>query len=62
MWTPTIRRQHSWAGWRYEADLTDSEWQVIEPHLPPPCDSGRRLCLSNPITCAAYVCMTLGAF
>jgi len=34
MWTPATRRQHSRAGLRYETDLTDAEWAVIEPLLP----------------------------
>lgn len=41
MWTPTTRRQHSRDGLRYETDLTDGEWRVIEPHLPPSCRRGR---------------------
>lgn len=41
MWTPTTRRQHSRDGLRYETDLTDGEWRVIEPYLPPPCRRGR---------------------
>ena len=41
MWTPTTRRQHSRAGLRYETDLTDAEWALIEPHMPPPCGCGR---------------------
>lgn len=34
MWTPTTRRHHSREGLRYETDLTDAEWAVIEPLLP----------------------------
>ena len=41
MWTPTTRRQHSRCGLRYETDLTDAEWAVIEPHLPPAATCGR---------------------
>jgi putative transposase len=41
MWTPTTRRQHSRNGLRYETDLTEAEWRVIEPHLPAPCRKGR---------------------
>lgn len=41
MWTPTTRRQHSRAGLRYETDLTDGEWAVIAPLLPPPPRRGR---------------------
>ncbi|MDQ2861731.1 MAG: IS5 family transposase [Pseudomonadota bacterium] len=41
MWTPTTRAQHSRAGRRYETDVTDAEWAVIEPHLPLPPLKGR---------------------
>lgn len=40
MWTPTTRAQHSRAGLRYQSDLTDAEWAVIAPHLPPERDTG----------------------
>ena len=35
MWTPTTREQHSRETLRYQTDLTDAQWAVIEPHLPP---------------------------
>src|SRR4028119_1288834 len=41
MWTPTTRRQHSRDGLRYETDLTDAEWAVIEPLMPEPRQRGR---------------------
>ncbi len=42
-WTPIhTRRQHSRDGLRYETDLTDAEWRLIEPYLPAPCNRGRR--------------------
>ena len=41
MWTPTTRRQHSRVGLRYETDLTDAEWAVIEPLMPRPAPCGR---------------------
>lgn len=41
MWTPTTRAQHSRAGLRYGSDLTDAEWAVLEPLLPPACRRGR---------------------
>ena len=41
MWTPATRREHSREGLRYETDLSDKEWLVIEPHLPPPEPLGR---------------------
>ena len=41
MWTPTTRRKHSRDGLRYETDLTEGEWRVIEPYLPPAEGRGR---------------------
>ena len=41
MWTPTTRRQHSRDGLRYETDLTDAEWALIEPSMPAPNRRGR---------------------
>ena len=41
MWTPTTRAQHSRAGLRYGSDLSDAEWAMLEPLLPPPCACGR---------------------
>ena len=40
MWTPATRRQHSRDGLRYETDLTDAEWALIEPFMPEPPPSG----------------------
>ena len=42
MWTPTTRAQHSRAGLRYGSDLTDGEWTILEPYLPPPRPRGRK--------------------
>ena len=41
MWTPTTREQHKRKTLRYQSDLTDAEWRVIEPHLPEPRATGR---------------------
>ncbi len=49
MWTPATRRQHSRDHLRYETDLTDAEWALIEPLLPAP--SRRR----RPCTCLREV-------
>ncbi len=38
---PDHRRQHSRVGLRYETDLTDAEWALIEPPLPKPATCGR---------------------
>src|SRR5215212_8809747 len=56
MWTPTTRRQHSRDGLRYETDLTDAEWAVIEPLLPKACGRGRtRTCLREVLNAIFYV-------
>ena len=41
MWTPTTRRHHSRTGLRYASDLTDAEWALLEPLLPPASAQGR---------------------
>jgi transposase len=41
MWTPATRRQYSRTGLRYQIDLTDEEWAVIEPLMPLPAGGGR---------------------
>jgi putative transposase len=41
MWTPTTRAQHKRAGLRYGSDLTDAEWLLLSPLLPPPSGCGR---------------------
>jgi transposase len=41
MWTPTTRERYSRTSPRYETDLTDAEWALIEPYLPPPAKRGR---------------------
>lgn len=40
-WTELTRRQHDRAGDKYASDLTDAEWAVIEPLLPPRNTTGR---------------------
>lgn len=41
MWTPTTREQHSRPTTRYQTDLTDAEWRLIEPLLPSASKAGR---------------------
>src|ERR1700753_3819008 len=41
MWTATTRAQHRRDGLRFASDLTDAEWVVIQPLLPPPSRVGR---------------------
>ena len=44
MWTRTTRKQHIRETYRYQTDVTDEEWRVIEPTQPPQdcARSGRR--------------------
>ncbi len=42
MWTPTTRVQHSRAGQRYGSDLTEAEWAILGPFLPPEARCGRK--------------------
>jgi len=41
MWTPTTRRQHSRDHLRYGSDLTDAEWEILAPFMPPVAKTGR---------------------
>jgi len=41
MWTPTTRQQHNLRHLRYGSDLTDTEWAIVAPFLPPPSHTGR---------------------
>jgi len=42
MWTPETRAEHDRDDLRYPSDLTDAEWLVLAPRLPPPARTGRR--------------------
>ena len=42
MWTPATRRRHDREHLRYASDLTDAEWALLEPRLPPPKRTRRR--------------------
>jgi transposase len=35
MWTPETRAQHDRGGLRYTHDLTDQEWKLVAPLIPP---------------------------
>jgi transposase len=41
MWCPTTRLDHNRDHLRYGSDLTDAEWAIIAPFLPPPAKTGR---------------------
>jgi len=42
MWTPDHRRAAARHGPRYPSDLTDAEWALVEPLIPPAKHGGRR--------------------
>ena len=42
MWTVEQRQAHGRAGLRYPSDLTDAEWALVEPFIPPAKRGGRR--------------------
>jgi len=42
MWKPEHRRTADHHGFRYPSDLTDAEWAVVEPMIPPAKRGGRR--------------------
>ena len=41
MWTPDTRAKHDRDDLRYPSDLTDAEWRILAPLLPPPAETGR---------------------
>ena len=41
MWTEATRRHHSRDHLRYGSDLSDEEWEIIAPFMPPPAKTGR---------------------
>ena len=41
MWTAETRVEHDRDDLRYPSDLTDAEWQILAPLLPPPAGTGR---------------------
>lgn len=41
-WTGIARREHSREGLRYPSDMTDREWLLTAPFIPPPKTGGRR--------------------
>ena len=42
MWTAEQRQAHERAGLRYPSDLTDAEWVLVAPFIPPAKRGGRR--------------------
>lgn len=41
MWTSATRAEHDRDGLRYPSDLTEAEWAILAPLLPPPAKTGR---------------------
>ena len=41
MWSKITRQKYEREGQRYASDLTDAEWALIEPHMPPAKRLGR---------------------
>ena len=41
MWTEITRQKYEREGQRYASDLSDAEWALIEPHMPPVKHLGR---------------------
>ena len=42
MWTTEQRQAHERAGLRYPSDLTDAEWALVAPFIPPAKRGGRK--------------------
>ena len=42
MWAPENRKHYDRKGLRYPSDMTDSEWALIEPLIPPAKHGGRK--------------------
>ena len=42
MWTPEHRRAANRSGLRYPSDLTDDEWAIVAPMIPPARHGGRK--------------------
>ena len=42
MWKAETRRTYDRTGLRYPTDLTDAEWAILHPFLPPEAGCGRK--------------------
>ena len=42
MWSDEDRKRYDRSGLRYPSDLTDAEWALVEPHIPPAKRGGRK--------------------
>ena len=41
-WTGIVRREHSREGLRYPSDMTERQWRLTSPFIPPAKTGGRR--------------------
>lgn len=59
-WTELTRRQHARVGDKYASDLTEAEWILIEPLMPPLKTTGRprTTCLRDVFDAILYVATT----
>ncbi len=60
MWTPENRKRYARSGLRYESDLTDAEWALIAPLIPPAKRGGnkRRVNLREVVNGVMYILST----
>lgn len=60
-WTRTTRLEHRREGLRYASDLSDAEWRLIEPLLPPRRRLGRPRTVSlRAVLCAIFYMLATG--
>ena len=59
-WTELTRHQHAREGDRYASDLTDAEWALLAPLMPPPKPTGRprTTCLREVFDAILYIATT----
>lgn len=59
-WTEITREQYRRDGLRYASDMTDGEWTLLAPLLPPPCRLGRprRVDLRSVVEAILYLLTT----
>jgi hypothetical protein len=51
MWKPEHRLVADRRGLRYPSDLTDAEWAIVEPLIPPARHGGHKRSVRNPDQC-----------
>jgi putative transposase len=60
VWTEITRPKYLRAGLRYASDLTDAEWQIVEPFMPPRAHLGRprKIELRSVVSAILYILAT----